>query len=113
MNKTSDEQLKVQIPSGKEAIVLELLLQRSSREMYGLELVRDSANRLKRGTIYVTLDRMETKGLVQSRLEYEKTDEKSLPRRLYRVTGFGQRVYEAWQLARQAFSLRSAPGVNP
>jgi DNA-binding PadR family transcriptional regulator len=108
MKKTPNEEQRIAFPSGKEAIILELLLGNSSREKYGLELVRDSANRLKRGTIYVTLDRMETKGLVQSRLEHEKTDERSLPRRLYRVTGVGQRAFEAWQMARQAFSLQSA-----
>jgi PadR family transcriptional regulator PadR len=102
------DEIRVQIPSGKEAIVLELLLQVASREMYGLELVRESDNRLKRGTIYVTLDRMETKGLVESRLEHEKTNEQSLPRRLYRVTGFGQKAYESWQLVRQASLLQIA-----
>jgi DNA-binding PadR family transcriptional regulator len=86
--------------SGKEALVLELLLSKPAVEMYGLELVHTSRNRLKRGTIYVTLSRMEDKAYVESRLEQKKADASGLPRRLYRATGYGKRVYEAWQLAR-------------
>jgi len=46
--------------------VLDLL---ESGERYGLELVDASAGRLKRGSVYVTLGRMETKGFVASRQE--------------------------------------------
>ena len=38
-------------------------------EAYGLELVSASRGRLKRGTVYVTLGRMEEKGYITSRLE--------------------------------------------
>ena len=58
--------------SGKEAAVLDLLLAKPSQAMYGLELVNVSAGRLKRGTIYVTLDRMEDKGLVESKRRIRK-----------------------------------------
>jgi DNA-binding PadR family transcriptional regulator len=111
MDEKSRKQREIQLPSGKEILVLELLLQQPSRELYGLEMVRKSSNKLKRGTIYVTLDRMESKGFVESRPEYEKTSENSLPRRLYKATGLGRRAYEAWEAARQSFSL-SAVGVK-
>ena len=35
-----------------------------SQERYGLELVQLSDGQLKRGTVYVTLQRMEAKGLI-------------------------------------------------
>ena len=48
----------------KEQHILELLV--SGGPMYGLQLVDRSEGELKRGTVYVTLARMEAKGLVQS-----------------------------------------------
>jgi DNA-binding PadR family transcriptional regulator len=80
--------------SGKEAIVLNLLAH--SQELYGLQLVSASKGRLKRGTIYVTLGRMEDKGYVASHTEDAPDGAGGLPRRLYRVTPFGLRVLKAW-----------------
>ena len=91
-----------------EAVVLELLLHNSSMEMYGLELVANSGSRLKRGTIYVTLNRMEDKGYIESRQEEPRPNTAGLPRRLYRVTGYGQKVFEVWQMARELGRLRTA-----
>ncbi len=88
--------------SAKEAIILEMLVGSSGSQMYGLELVRKSAGRLKRGTVYVTLNRMEDKSYVESQQDKAEADSGTLPRRLYRATGYGQRVYEAWQLAKDA-----------
>jgi PadR family transcriptional regulator, regulatory protein PadR len=94
--------------SGKEGLVLELLLENAAKDMYGLEMVAGSRNKLKRGTIYVTLDRMEDKGYVKSRLEEPRPNVSGLPRRLYRVTGYGQKAFEAWQLVRDARRLHFA-----
>ena len=80
-----------------EIVVLELLV--SGGEMYGLEMVRNSS-RIKRGTIYVTLDRMTDKGLVKSRREKNPGDS-GLPRRIYDLTGLGTRALQA-QYAFQA-----------
>ena len=83
----------------KQELILELLIGR--REMYGLELVSASKGRLKRGTVYVTLGRMEEKGYVRSRLEDAPPDAGGLPRRVYEATPFGRRVLDAWaQVAR-------------
>src|SRR5258708_4492610 len=81
----------------KEALILELLVGES--EMYGLQLVAASKRRLKRGTVYVTLGRMEEKGFITSRLESAPADEGGLPRRLYEPTAFGRRVLRAYELA--------------
>lgn len=76
------------------AIEYEILdLLRSGRELYGLEMVKAS-NRLKRGTIYVTLDRMTDKGFVRSRQE-ESEGRPGIPRRLYCITGLGSRTFQA------------------
>lgn len=80
--------------SSKEALVLELLVQQG--DMYGLQLVSASRRRLKRGTVYVTLGRMEEKGYVRSRQEAPPTKTGGLPRRLYEATALGRRVLSAW-----------------
>jgi DNA-binding PadR family transcriptional regulator len=93
--------------SAKEALVFDLLLKTPSSEKYGLELVNESANRLRRGTVYVTLSRMEDKGYLESRLDEPSRPTSGLPRRLYRATGYGQKVYEVWQLAREVGRLHA------
>ena len=45
--------------SDKESVILELLVRHQA--LYGLQLVAESRRRLKRGTFYVTLQRMEEK----------------------------------------------------
>ncbi len=86
--------------SPKETVILELLVH--NREMYGLELVAASRKRLKRGTVYVTLGRMEEKGYIESRVEPAPSGDGGLPRRMYAATAFGRRVLVAWtELARQ------------
>ena len=80
--------------SPKELLVLELLLRH--RDVYGLQLVASSKGRLKRGTVYVTLGRMEEKGFITSRLQSAAPDEGGLPRRLYEPTAFGRRVLSAY-----------------
>jgi PadR family transcriptional regulator, regulatory protein PadR len=80
--------------SAKEALILELLAQRD--ELYGLQLVAASKGRLKRGTVYVTLGRMEDKGYIRSRTEASPEGAGGLPRRVYAATAYGVRVMKAW-----------------
>ncbi len=80
--------------SSKEKVILELLAAKG--RMYGLQMVSDSRGRLKRGTVYVTLGRMEQKGLVESEPERFSDDSGLVPRRMYRATSFGVRVLEVW-----------------
>lgn len=94
--------------SQREELVMELLLKRPAVAMYGLELVRESANRLKRGTVYVTLARMEEKGFVESSEGEPEPGMSGLRRPRYRATGFGQRVFQLTQEARQARQLMPA-----
>jgi PadR family transcriptional regulator, regulatory protein PadR len=92
--------------SAKERIVLELLV--SSGAKYGLQLVDESRGRLKRGTVYVTLGRMELKGLVESHHEPATRDPDGLTRRMYHATGHGHRVFDAWNFMARA--LTPEPG---
>lgn len=66
-----------------EAMILTLLA--GGGPSYGLELVAASRGKLKRGGIYVTLGRMEEKGLVTSAAG-------EAGRRLYRPTALGERA---------------------
>jgi PadR family transcriptional regulator PadR len=100
--------MKDRVPalSVKEHVILELL--GKSREMYGLELVTESAGALKRGTVYVTLGRMEEKGYVTSRAEEESPAQGGLPRRVYRSTSYGRELLAMLASARRRLSLRFA-----
>lgn len=84
-----------QIPrlSGKEYIALKMLIN-AGRELYGLEMVEASEGELSKGTVYVTLTRLEEKGYITSRREKVR-DGVSIPRRLYKPTGLGARVFRA------------------
>jgi DNA-binding PadR family transcriptional regulator len=88
-----------------EALVLDLLA--VSAPTYGLDLVAASRGRLKRGSVYVTLGRMEEKGLVRSRLE-ERPGE-GPPRRLYEPTPLGLRALVAVGILAGDLPLRVKP----
>jgi PadR family transcriptional regulator PadR len=87
--------------SRTERIILELL---AAEETFGLGLIERSQGALKRGTVYVTLGRMQEKGYVESRTEPLPPGAMGLPRRIYRPTAYGLRVFNAWTVA--AHTLR-------
>ena len=94
-----------QLPSMSrtESLVMDLL---RGRERYGLELVEASDGSLKRGSVYVTLARMEEKGFVDSRQEERAQGTSGLPRRLYRATPYGRKVHGAFAVLREALALK-------
>ncbi len=79
-----------------EAVIAHLLRE-STEPLFGLELIRRSSSgklKLKKGTIYVTLERMEKKDLVISEREiappsHLKEGDFYIPRRLYTLTPRG------------------------
>jgi DNA-binding PadR family transcriptional regulator len=77
--------------------------------MFGLQLVDRSDGALKRGTVYVTLGRLEAKGLVQSAQEALPAGGIGLPRRIYRLTVAGERALRAWT----ALARELAWGIDP
>jgi DNA-binding PadR family transcriptional regulator len=98
--------LRVPRLSEKESVVLGLLLEHA--EMYGLEMVAASPRQLKRGTIYVTLGRMEDKGYVTSKLEDAPPHAGGLPRRIYRSTTRGRQIHAVWNRALTELAPRFA-----
>jgi DNA-binding PadR family transcriptional regulator len=78
----------------KERTILELLIARGPQ--FGLQLVQASKGRLRRGTVYVTLGRMERKGFITSEQETPRPGAIGLPRRIYRPTPLGERALRAW-----------------
>ena len=84
--------------SKTEALILQIMSENGFKERYGLELLKLSNGGIKRGTIYTTLQRMQDKGFVNSRQEEKPDDVSGIPRRLYEITGTGQRVLEAYEL---------------
>lgn len=91
--------------SATEAAVLDLL---GDGERFGLELVAQSEGRIKRGSVYVTLARMEAKGFVESRQEERPAGAIGLPRRLYKTTPYGATVRQAYRSLHDAIGLRPA-----
>lgn len=89
-----EEHPRVLTLSPKELLVLSLLA--DADELYGLQLVAASDGALKRGTVYVTLGRMEEKGYIRSRQEDPPPGAGGLPRRVYAATALGQRMRAAW-----------------
>lgn len=87
--------------SKKEFLVLQMLIGKG--EMFGLEMVEASDGELKRGTIYVTLQRMGDKGYIESRGEPRSMPEIGIPRRKYSATGLGDRVYQTYVKAHEFF----------
>jgi DNA-binding PadR family transcriptional regulator len=87
-------------------LILELLIEQGP--LFGLQLVQQSGGALKRGTVYATLARMESKGFVESEQEPQPDGAIGLPRRFYRPTALGKRVLRAWARWTNAFALEGA-----
>lgn len=83
--------------SAKEFVIMNMLMEEG--EMFGLELVDESKGELKKGTIYVTLQRMEEKDLVSSDEEQRGDNENGIARRFYAPTNWGERVFKAQEIA--------------
>lgn len=89
----------------KERLILERLV--GAGPTFGQQLVDESGGALKRGTVYVTLSRMEAKGLVSSEQEAQQPGAVGLPRRIYRITGLGERLLAAWATFQKAVAMEA------
>jgi DNA-binding PadR family transcriptional regulator len=81
-----------------ERLILSLLS--ADGPSYGLQLVESSKGRLKRGGIYVTLGKMEEKGLVSSTSQADG-------RRIYELKGLGHRALAAIEIMGDVSGVRS------
>lgn len=93
--------------SSTERLIIELLAEHD--ELFGLRMVELSDGRLKRGTVYVTLGRMQDKGYLESRQEPLPPGAIGLPRRLYRPTGLALRILAAWKAAERIYITGADP----
>jgi PadR family transcriptional regulator, regulatory protein PadR len=85
-----------------ERLILDLLVEHG--DLFGLAMVEASSGRLKRGTVYVTLGRMQDKGYLDSRQEPLPPGATGLPRRLYTPTGRALQVLAAWRAAERVMA---------
>lgn len=91
--------------AGTERLILSFL---HDGEQFALRLADRSGGALKRGTVYITLQRMESKGFVESYLEPPLEGVMGRPRRWYRPSTYGRQVFAAWQLAERALDDAAA-----
>ena len=84
------------LPTEPEMVILSLLRGRRGNEMYGREMVAKDS-RLGENWIYVVLARMVACGYLAARQETseEKQGRGGPKRRLYKATGFGNRMFAA------------------
>ncbi len=87
-----------------EYLIMHLLVENGGKEMYGLELVEQSKGKLKKGTVYVLLSRLEEKGLLKARVEL--VESAAIARRLYKPTAPGYKVFTAWRGVAEVGGLR-------
>lgn len=81
-------------PTRAEMLVMRLL-QDEAGGMYGLAIVDASKGAVKRGSVYVLLGRLQTKGFVKASQTKGAPDHPGLPRPIYRLTADGMRVLAA------------------
>ena len=91
--------------SVKEFLIMEMLVE--NKKMFGLEMVEHSEGDLKKGTIYVTLQRMLDKNLLDSIAEERGVDETGIARRMYFPTNYGERVFKAQEIALKYLNMSS------
>lgn len=90
--------------SATESLILEQLDTAAEHEwLFGMQMVRESNGALKRGSIYVLLGRLEARCLVQSWAK-DPEDSHLPPKRYYKITDHGRRLYRAWKAGQAAMA---------
>lgn len=109
-------------PLGEFEVVLlmaVLHLSQAGDEAFGSairdEIARRSGRAVSRGSIYITLDRLEEKGLLASRAGPASADRGGRPKRLFRVTPAGRKAVKLSMtvLARMHAGLEPILGKLP
>lgn len=76
------------------------------------EIERRAKRSVARGAVYVTLDRLEAKGLLGSRREDDPAEHGGRPRRIYRVSAKGLRAVRRALAAVERMRLGLEPLLN-
>lgn len=93
-----------------EELILGMLLREGS--MFGLQMVEASKGQLKRGTIYVTLDRMVAKGLLTCSKEQRPEGDCGIPLKLCHISDYGKKLFEALQVVREHMTNHTGQGAS-
>lgn len=97
-------------PNQREAEILSVLI---GVERYGREIRNKFAEVFKKnipyGSLYTTLDRMEAKGLVESWYGEVTPERQENRKRYFRVTGQGQKVFNAYIDRAQTMARQLGP----
>ena len=80
-----------------ERLILEQLVGQPTGK-YGLEIVKHSGGSIRRGSVYVLLERMADRGLVKVDPGKSTPATGGLPRPTYSPTGLGMKVLSAYQV---------------
>lgn len=88
-----------------ESLIMSILVNKAGIEIYGWELMDASNGTLKRGTIYVILNRMEEKGFISSRKEPRREGARGRPRRMYKLTSLGNKTISALEIYQNNFGV--------
>jgi DNA-binding PadR family transcriptional regulator len=80
-------------PLGEFEVVVLMAAMHLGRDAYGSAILDEiesrTGRRVSRGSVYITLDRLEDKGLLESKLEGANPSRAGRPKRLFRVTAAG------------------------
>ena len=83
-------------PLGEFEVVVLMAALHLGRDAYGSAILREiearTGRRVSRGSVYITLDRLEDKALLESKLEGASPNRAGRPKRLFRVTASGVRA---------------------
>ncbi len=90
---------KERVPSQRQAVILSILI---NGEKYGRKIRNEYEKRTRRkmplGSLYTTLNRMETYGLVKSRMGESTHERGGNKRKYFRITACGERAIYTFQL---------------
>ena len=81
----------------------------ATRRRSGTEIERRTGRAVSRGAVYITLERLETKGLLASKLADDQADTGGRARRYYRVSPRGVRAIRRTLAALERMSDGLAP----
>ena len=111
----SRNQFTSRMPQLPETERLILCILHEQGEQFALRLADRSGGSLKRGTVYITLQRMQSKGYVESQVEPAVQGASGRPRRWYHVSAYGRQVFAALQLAERALdsAVNDCPAPLP
>lgn len=85
--------------SEQEETILDMLCK--GKKLYGLQMVEESKEKLKLGSIYVHLYKLENKQILFAEEDALRPNEYGKPRKLYSLTNYGKQLYECWVKYRQ------------